>query len=43
MDEEDVLDHFGRETIYESILYDKLMDKLSETAKVTIDTSADAE
>ena len=43
MDKEDVYDHFGRQAIYESLLYDKLMDKLSESAEVSIDLSGDAE
>ena len=43
MDEDDVLDYFGREAIYESVLYDKLMNKLYDLAVITIDTSADAE
>ena len=43
MDAEEVYKHFGREAIYESVLYDKLMDKLSEIAEVTIDLSGNAE
>ena len=42
MDEKDIYDYFGREAIYESILYDKLMEKLSEIAKVTVDLSGES-
>ena len=37
MDEDEVFEYFGRQAIYESLLYDKLMDKLYESAQVTVD------
>ena len=43
MDKDEVLEYFGYEAIYESLLYDKLMDKLYESVRVTVDLSGDAE